>query len=85
MNLTIERLRAEFIEMPGLRLTAKQVQRLCGVEEVLCQAALDALVDTRFLWLKDGTYGRASDGAARHSKAHKAQLRPRSHHAAAVR
>jgi hypothetical protein len=27
---TLERLHAEFLEMPGLRLTAAQVQRLCG-------------------------------------------------------
>jgi len=84
MNRTIERLRAEFIEMPGLRLTAKQVQRLCGVEETLCQAVLDALVDARFLCLEDGIYGRTSDAAARQSKAQKAQLRSRSHRAAAV-
>jgi hypothetical protein len=27
-----DRLRAEFLEMPGLRLKSEQVQRLCGVE-----------------------------------------------------
>ena len=28
----LTRLRAEYLEMPGMRLTAQQVQRLCGVE-----------------------------------------------------
>jgi len=30
----LTRLRAEFLEMPGLRLTPEQVQRLCGVERM---------------------------------------------------
>ena len=60
----MERLRAEFREMPGLRLTGDQVQRLCGVERVLCQRALDTLVATRFLCRKpDGAYQRVTDGA----------------------
>jgi hypothetical protein len=45
----LNRLRAEYLEMPGLRLTKTQVQRLCGVEHTVCQPVLDALVDTRFL------------------------------------
>jgi hypothetical protein len=39
----IERLRAEFLEMPGMRLSAQQVQRLCSVEQALCKTGLDAL------------------------------------------
>ena len=59
MRRTIERLRAEFAEMPGLRLTAGQVQRLCGVDAALCQDVLDALVDVKFLRANaDGTYVR---------------------------
>lgn len=59
----LTRLRAEYLEMPGLCLTAKQVQRLCGIERMMCQLALDALVDSKFLSLKsDGTYARATDG-----------------------
>jgi hypothetical protein len=49
--------------MPGLRLTAGQVQRLCGIERMMCQSALDELVDGKFLSVKpDGTYARSSDG-----------------------
>jgi len=63
MNRTIDRLRGEFLEMPGLRLTADQVQRLCGVERAMCRAALKALVGSDFLRENtDGTYARMSDG-----------------------
>lgn len=40
----LNRLRAEYLEMPGLQLTAEQVQRLCGIEPKVCQSALDELV-----------------------------------------
>jgi hypothetical protein len=63
MQLILERLRAEFLEMPGLRLTAQQVHRLCGVEQAMCRAVLEALVEEKFLCAKnDGTYARLSDG-----------------------
>lgn len=59
----LQRLRAEYLEMPGLRLTAEQVQRLCGIEGMMCQSVLDALVDAQFLCAKaDGTYARLRDG-----------------------
>jgi hypothetical protein len=77
MRHTIERLRAEFQEMPGLRLTAVQVQRLCGVNETMCQGVLDALVDVKFLRVnQDGTYARFSDGghdAPRFGDGHRAR------------
>ena len=57
------RLRAEYTEMPGLRLKAEQVQRLCGIEETICQLMLDSLVDEKFLCTKsDGRYARLTDG-----------------------
>jgi hypothetical protein len=59
----LRRIRAEYLEMPGLRLTLGQAQRLCGIERTLCQAVLDALVSERFLCVKaDGTYARVADG-----------------------
>ena len=62
----LERIRAEFLEMPGLRLTVEQVQRLCGAERTPCQAVLDALVDAKFLCVKsNGTYARLTDGVPR--------------------
>jgi endonuclease III len=58
-----ERVRAEYLEMPGMRLTAEQVQRLCGVEQKTCQIALDELVNAKFLCVKpDGHYARLTDG-----------------------
>jgi hypothetical protein len=58
----LNRLRAEYLEMPGMRLTIQQVQRLCGMDRLLCQAMLDALVDAKFLCVKpNGTYARATD------------------------
>ena len=59
----IDRLRGEFLEMPGLRLTQGQVQQLCGVDAHLCQAVLDALIGVRFLRRNaDNTYARTADG-----------------------
>lgn len=59
----LRRVRAEYLEMPGLRLTLEQAQRLCGVERTLCEAVLEALVDAKFLCVKsDGTYARLTDG-----------------------
>jgi hypothetical protein len=49
VDAVVDRLRAEFMEMPGLRLTSERVQRLCGVERMVCQTVLDELVKTKFL------------------------------------
>ena len=58
-----ERLRAEYLEMPGLHLRPEQVQRLCGIEKTMCQVVLDALVASKFLCLRtDGRYARLTDG-----------------------
>jgi len=55
----LERLRAEYLEMPGLKLRIEQVQRLCGIDETTCKLVLDALVKASILCLKsDGTYAR---------------------------
>jgi hypothetical protein len=61
----LERLRAEYLEMPGLKLRSEQVQRLCGIEQTMCKLVLDALVRTSFLCLKsDGTYVRLTEGSS---------------------
>jgi hypothetical protein len=55
----LERIRAEYLEMPGMRLTAEQVQRLCGVDASVCQLVMDSLVAMKFLCVHpDGTYAR---------------------------
>ena len=43
------RVRAEFLEMPGLTVTLAQAARLCALDATLCGAVLSALVDARFL------------------------------------
>ena len=59
----LDRIRAEYLEMPGLRLTPDQARRLCGVERALCQTVLDALVHEKFLCVSaDGAYARVTDG-----------------------
>jgi hypothetical protein len=75
MQAILDRLRAEFLEMPGLRLTAEQVHRLCGVEQKMCRAVLDALVSEKFLCTKsDGTYARLTEGDAVGPRPAKADL-----------
>jgi hypothetical protein len=66
----IARLRGEFMEMPGLRLTIPQAQRLCGLEGTLCKLVLDSLVDAKFLNRdSSGAYARMTDEAMRHTAA----------------
>ncbi len=63
-NDALKRIRAEFLEMPGLCLTGDQVQRLCGVERAQCQLALDVLVDAKLLCVKsNGVYARLTEGS----------------------
>ena len=62
VDAVLERIRGEYLEMPGLRLTLLQAQRLCGVDPAVCQRVIDALVETGFLCVKaDGCHTRLSD------------------------
>jgi hypothetical protein len=45
----VERVRGEFIEMPGLQLTVAQAARLWGLDVAACDNVIDALVQTAFL------------------------------------
>ena len=55
----LQRIQGEFVEMPGLRLTAAQAQRLWGLEREVCDALLAALVDSKFLeQTRDGAFVR---------------------------
>jgi DNA-binding IclR family transcriptional regulator len=59
---SLERIQAEFQEMPGLCLTCQQVARLCGLDRPTCECLLDALVDTGYLQrAADGRYARHVD------------------------
>lgn len=55
----VQLIRMEYAEMPGLRLTFWQAQRLWDVSEDLCERALRVLIVTRFLdRTSDGSYVR---------------------------
>ena len=45
----MQRVRAEYVEMPGLRLTPAQGARLWQFERDFCEEVLSALVEARFL------------------------------------
>jgi len=60
----VRRIRGEFLEMPGLRLTPQQAKRLWRLDDTSCEAVLGALVDARFLAkTRDGAFVRV-DGKA---------------------
>ena len=57
-SAVLYRIRAEFAEMPGLRLTLAQASRLFQLETVRCQQLLTSLVDTGQLVLRGNTFLR---------------------------
>ena len=57
----LQRIRSEFLEMPGLRLTPAQAARLWALDRQTSQQVLDGLTLTGFLLRnRDGAYLRAS-------------------------
>ena len=59
MDDVLQRIQGEFVEMPGLRLTAAQAQRLWGLERDVCVSLLGVLVDAQFLaQTRDGAFVR---------------------------
>jgi hypothetical protein len=60
LDVVLRRVRAEFAEMPGLRLTPAQASRLLGVERDACQVVIETLIASSFLrWTAAGTVARA--------------------------
>jgi hypothetical protein len=57
----LRRIRAEYLEMPGLRLTAPQAQRLFGLDSETWEAVRAVLLDTKFLsCTKNGLFAMAA-------------------------
>jgi hypothetical protein len=57
----VTRIRAEYLELPGLRLTLSQASRLFGIERGACEHVLTELVSHRFLkTMGDGSFIRRS-------------------------
>jgi hypothetical protein len=62
MNELVGRIRSEFLEMPGLRLTVPQASRLWGLDEGSCRKIIDVLIGASFLrWTTAGTVARTND------------------------
>ena len=59
-DAVLARMRGEYREMPGLKLTAGQARRLWGLDAPICDALLEELVETGFLRrARDGSFSRA--------------------------
>ena len=62
IDAVVGRVREEFKEMPGLRLTPAQAMRLWGLEHQTCHAVIDRLVATAYLrWTKAGAVTRTEN------------------------
>jgi hypothetical protein len=56
----LRRVQGEYVELPGLRLTPAQAQRLWNLDRAACDALLGALVDAKFLFrTRDGAFVRS--------------------------
>jgi hypothetical protein len=59
---SLSRIRAEYLEMPGLALTLVQAARLWGSDCAVVEPLLRSLVDSGFLWRTEGgRYVRRTD------------------------
>jgi hypothetical protein len=59
IELVAARIKGEYREMPGLRLTLPQAQRLFGLDAVVCSLALEQLTRSKFLVrTTDGRFGQ---------------------------
>ena len=60
LEAVTRRIREEFREMPGLRLTPAQATRLWGLERDECREVIDTLVAADFLrWTSAGAVTRS--------------------------
>ena len=59
IDVVVRRVREEFREMPGLRLTPAQATRLWGLEHDTCRVVIEQLVAADFLkWTQAGLVTR---------------------------
>ena len=47
--VSLQLIRAEYLEMPGLNLTRAQIRRLWNLDEGMCDTLLQALIEGQFL------------------------------------
>jgi len=75
----LRRVKGEFLEMPGLRLTEAQARRLWNLDAMACQQLLTTLVADKFLFrTRDGAFMRVE-----HARPARASVRHHSRIAAA--
>jgi hypothetical protein len=59
VDAVADRVRAEFVEMPGLTLTVRQASKLFGLEPDMCRQIVERLVGVEFLrWAGGGVVTR---------------------------
>jgi len=57
------RIRGEYLEMPGMRISLDQAARLWALDREVCRIVLDALVGANFLHRdQQGRYSQTSGG-----------------------
>ena len=63
LQSAIVRMEAEYQEMPGLVLTLREAERLLGLDQAICERAVEVLMRRRFLKrLPTGVYLRNRPG-----------------------
>jgi hypothetical protein len=61
----LTRIEAEYREMPGMRLTEPQIQRLWGLDGITCAEVIEALLTEHILTkTRHGAYVRADANAS---------------------
>jgi hypothetical protein len=66
LKAILDRICGEYLEMPGLRLTQRQAQRLWGLDEQTCSRILSLLLQDGFLReTYDGRFARTLDTPTR--------------------
>jgi hypothetical protein len=61
VHAVANRVRHEFLEMPGLCLTTPQAARLWGLDRAVCEQVIEVLVQSAFLRLTAGGMWTRSD------------------------
>ena len=62
-DILLARVRGEYREMPGMRLTIDQAMRLWDLDRQTCRTLLDSLVEARFLEVDQfGRYRKSHSG-----------------------
>jgi hypothetical protein len=61
----VSRIEHEYAALPGLKLTAAQINRLCDLPREVCETALRVLTHSGFLQAADGAFLRLATKAPR--------------------